>query len=109
MKGRLIARSGQDAGKTWLIEDEVTLGRGPENRVRVKNERVSTRHARIFLDPKAHCFMLEDLNSRNGTRVAGLYVRGPEKLLPLDIICLAGTVEFIFQVLPERRETRPPA
>src|SRR5262245_60098370 len=79
MRARLIARGGPEPGKTWIIQDEVTLGRGSENKVRVKNERVSTRHARIFFDPKASAFMLEDLQSRNGTQVAGLYVRGKEK------------------------------
>jgi hypothetical protein len=47
----------------------VTLGRRPENSVQLDDALVSRRHARITLD--ADGLRVEDLGSRNGTRVNG--------------------------------------
>ena len=101
MRARLTIHKGEDVGKSWTIEREVTIGRSHESKVRLRDRGVSANHARIFYDEKAGCFMLEDLKSSNGTVLGGATVRRPEKLLALDIIGFARTVSAVFQVLPD--------
>jgi predicted component of type VI protein secretion system len=48
-----------------LSSEPLTVGRLPDNKVQVDNPAVSSHHARIFWE--ADHFVLEDLNSTNGT------------------------------------------
>lgn len=50
-----------------LVGSEVTVGRGTNNTFRIKSNQLSREHARIF--PKDGRWMIEDLDSRNGTWV----------------------------------------
>ncbi len=55
------------------LEDKpVTIGRGRENAIAVRCERVSREHARIWLDK--HRPRVDDLGSRNGILVNGVKV-----------------------------------
>ncbi|MEP6859017.1 MAG: sigma 54-interacting transcriptional regulator [Deltaproteobacteria bacterium] len=51
-----------------LLRDEITIGRAPECEVVIENSAFSRRHARLCLAPE---LTIEDLSSRNGTRVRG--------------------------------------
>ena len=67
-----------------LYEGENLLGREPEAVVRLVSEKASRRHARIAVDERGA--VLEDLGSKNGTRVNGTRVREPIALEPGDRI-----------------------
>jgi DNA-binding winged helix-turn-helix (wHTH) protein len=76
-----------------LYEGENLLGREPEAVVRLVSEKASRRHARIVVDgPRA---VLEDLGSKNGTRVNGTRVRGSVALESGDRIEI-GRELFVF-------------
>jgi len=98
MHAKLFCKTGQLAGANYAIADEATIGKGPENSIQLYPSVISTRHARIFFDKKANAFFIEDLRSRNGTKVDGMKVVGKEKLNKLHIITFAGQFDFIFQV-----------
>jgi pSer/pThr/pTyr-binding forkhead associated (FHA) protein len=98
MQARLFCKTGQLAGANYTIADEATIGKGPENSIQLYPSVISTRHARISFDRKANAFFIEDLRSRNGTKVDGMKVVGKEKLSKLHIITFAGQFDFIFQV-----------
>lgn len=105
MRARLFARTGELAGSTYEIADEATIGRLADNRIVLPGSLVSGQHARIAFDPQAGCYRIEDLNSRNGTFVAGSRIREPEALGRLDVINFAGAFDFFFQVLEEEEGT----
>jgi DNA-binding winged helix-turn-helix (wHTH) protein len=67
-----------------LYEGENLLGREPEAAVRLVSEKASRRHARIVVDERGA--VLEDLGSKNGTRVNALRVDSPVVLSPGDRI-----------------------
>jgi serine phosphatase RsbU (regulator of sigma subunit) len=71
------------------------LGRGPECDIRLNDPMVSGRHAVILRAGNA--FTIEDLGSRNGTRVNGESIRGAIPLHPGDRIDAGGHL-LMFQV-----------
>ena len=95
MPARLISRVGKLKGD-FPIDDEATLGRSSRNSIVLKPELLSNRHARIWKDSKRGCYMLEDLESSNGTRLDGEPVRRSEPLGHLHVITLAEHFDFIF-------------
>ncbi|MGE5193639.1 MAG: PAS domain S-box protein, partial [Deltaproteobacteria bacterium] len=86
--------SGDRAGETVdLTGDALILGRHPGCDIRVADETVSRRHARIIA--QADGFFVEDLGSRNGTFLNGRPVTSPARLCNLDRINIFNTtVEF---------------
>jgi len=76
-----------DEGKTTLvplIRDEVTIGRREGNTIRLTDRNISRRHAHIIRN-NDNTFSIEDLGSRNGTKVNGDHVMGePMPLIPGD-------------------------
>jgi DNA-binding NtrC family response regulator len=51
-----------------LLRDEITIGRAPDCDIVIENSALSRRHARLCLAP---ALTIEDLGSRNGTRLRG--------------------------------------
>ena len=49
-------------------DGKITIGRGPDNTIPLIDERASRRHCVIELDQQ-NCWIVRDLNSRNGTKV----------------------------------------
>lgn len=98
MPARLFCKTGQLAGASYEIDREATLGKGAENSIQLYPTIVSGKHARIFLDTKAGAWFIEDLKSRNGTRVDGVRVNGMERLDALNVITFADKLDFVFQV-----------
>ena len=105
MHARLFCRTGQLAGANYEIKGEATIGKGPENSIQLYPGLVSSKHARIFFDKASNHFYIEDLKSRNGTRIDGSRVTGKEKLNDLQIITFADRFDFIFQVVSEESGT----
>ena len=58
-----------------LVEGENFVGRDPESIVWLDSDSVSRRHARIVVDSAKRRVSLEDLASKNGTRLGGARVR----------------------------------
>jgi pSer/pThr/pTyr-binding forkhead associated (FHA) protein len=63
---------------------------------------VSRRHARIVIDETGA--VLEDLGSKNGTRVRGKKIRSPARLVDEDLITI-GPASMIFRVLHQTGST----
>src|SRR6187551_3210898 len=52
-----------------LIDEAITIGRGPDNTIVVNDPSISTHHAQLLLE--GDTYRLKDLDSTNGTRVNG--------------------------------------
>ncbi|WP_145060623.1 sigma 54-interacting transcriptional regulator [Adhaeretor mobilis] len=101
----IILREGSEwADVIRLVPGEsLTIGRAPTNTVVVKDERCSRNHAEIFL--AGGDWQLRDLESRNGTTVAGERVSGDRKLDPGELIQIGNSqmafVHDLSQAFPE--------
>jgi len=87
--------SGNQSGQTITLSSGrvVVVGRHPGCDIRVTDDTVSRRHARIVAETDG-CFV-EDLGSRNGTFLNGRPVSSPARLCHLDRINVFNTtVEF---------------
>ncbi len=69
------------------------LGRGPENRIFLNDTAVSRKHAQI--EVRNGSYWIEDLNSKNGTKVNGTLIQGPTQLKPGDRIDI-GPCQILF-------------
>ena len=101
MRARLFCRTGDLAGADHQIAGEATIGRSARNTVVLGAPVISQTHARIFFDAEAGGYILEDLRSRNGTRLDGVPVQGRERLGDLHVVTLGEEHDFIFVALPE--------
>lgn len=104
-KATLLVIQGADQGARFeLDQEEVTLGRGARNPVRLRDDEVSRTHAAISFDPATGRFSLSDRNSSNGTFVNGEQIR-TRTLNSGDQISLGRTALLFQQELeaaPER-------
>lgn len=90
----LIIIDGPLAGATVpLTGQQITLGRATSNTVVLDDEFVSSSHARVVLDPSTHKWMLEDLNSTNGTFVNESRITGMINL-PARVPVRIGATTF---------------
>ena len=89
--------TGQLAGADYTIGTEAIIGTRSDSTIQLTPPTISSRHARIFFDDKSASYILEDFDSRNGTRVDGMIVRGTFILEDLHVITLADEFDFIFQ------------
>jgi FHA domain/Domain of unknown function (DUF4388) len=81
-----------------LLDSAYTLGRAPGNTISIPDGSVSSNHARIVRTPEG--FVLEDLQSRNGTFVNGEQVTDKRILADGDLIRL-GKVIMTFNIARE--------
>jgi pSer/pThr/pTyr-binding forkhead associated (FHA) protein len=89
---RLIARSGTDVGKEFPLPDggELKIGRAPGVGITLLDPKVSREHARVF--QQATGWIVEDLESRNGTYVNAQRVK--KRLLQPGDRLRTGQTEF---------------
>ena len=79
VRARLVQiEQGRRVGTTQIPSDLLTIGRDPGCDVVLDHARISRQHARIEASENGH--VLIDLNSTNGTVVAGQRVRGAVRL-----------------------------
>ena len=77
----LLLVAGEGVVTFPLLRDEVTIGRAPECDIVIANTALSRRHVRLRLAPT---MTVEDLGSRNGTRLRGARLE-PGHELPLAV------------------------
>ena len=80
-----------------LIEQEYFIGRQMGNQIHLSDPSISNVHARIFKGPEG--YVLEDMNSRNGTFVNG--VRIDRKLLQENDKVRLGNSNFVYNIVYE--------
>jgi predicted component of type VI protein secretion system len=81
-------------GTTYeLVDDLVTIGRGPDNAIVINNPSVSARHAQLHV--AGETYRLKDLGSTNGTQVNGKPVT--ETLLRFDDRIRFGAAEARYE------------
>jgi DNA-binding winged helix-turn-helix (wHTH) protein len=80
-----------------LVEGENILGRDPDASIFIDHASVSRRHARVRVS--AEGATIEDLGSKNGTKVGGRPLSGPQSLADNDEIRI-GSVPMTFRIFP---------
>ena len=80
-----------------LEEGENILGRDPAAAIFIDHASVSRRHARVTVSEDGAT--IEDLGSKNGTKVGGQVISGVQPLADADAIRL-GSVPMTFRVFP---------
>jgi hypothetical protein len=91
----LIANSGKLQGQRWSLDrEEFIMGRGVDSDVVIPDRQVSRHHAIIRSTPTG--FVIEDLESKNGTHLNGVKIPGPVLLQDGDVIQIALALEMIF-------------
>jgi hypothetical protein len=100
MGARLQCPEGKFAGVRLGISREAVIGRRGCD-LDLDDPSISARHARIYFETASKSWMLEDLQSDNGTFLSGMRVKAPERLGTLDIINFAGVCDFVFHAAGE--------
>ena len=105
----LVARVAERTEVIELHDDgEVTIGRAPDSTLAVDEARVSRNHARIWR--RGNAFGIDDLGSRNGTRINGKAFRAGTRALvggdlvqvgPVDLVVAAAAPRDIAQELED--------
>ena len=95
----IVAEPGKEAVPYELNADRVGLGRGPENQIHVPSEFVSHTHIEFHLVDGD--IELQDLGSKNGTRVNGVNVEGKVKLRDGDRILIGECIGAHLLMLPD--------
>lgn len=91
----LIAREGQFDGQQWTIDsEEFVVGRGSDCHVILPERQVSRYHAKIWYENGR--YLLEDLESKNGTYLNGAPVTEKVALQDGDEISIALAVKLVF-------------
>lgn len=91
----LITREGQLTGQRWTIaEDEFIIGRGSDCHLILPERQVSRHHVKIVHENGR--YILEDLESKNGTHLNGTQVKGRVPLQDGDEIQIALAVKLVF-------------
>jgi pSer/pThr/pTyr-binding forkhead associated (FHA) protein len=76
LSGRIEILNGGFEGMTYdLSAEEVVIGRNPTTDITLLDEGISREHALILFDDDAPGYVIEDLQSTNGTKVNGKRVR----------------------------------
>jgi diguanylate cyclase (GGDEF)-like protein len=88
----VLQGSESEIGTHVLLDRPVTIGRDPKIELPLQDEGISRRHCRVFNDKDKEQFVVEDLNSTNGTLLNGKRVSGKARLEPGDRIFLGACV-----------------
>jgi hypothetical protein len=89
---RLVITSGPKAGTEFpLGADSITIGRSSDSSLVIRDDYTSTHHARLMLWHDE--WMLQDLDSTNGTFLTGTRVTVPTKI-PLNATVKIGATSF---------------
>ena len=90
---RLVITSGPKAGlELPLGADSLTIGRSSESALVIRDDYTSSHHARLLL--RGDSWAIQDLDSTNGTLVAGQRVTGSPVALSLGTPVKVGATTF---------------
>lgn len=90
---RLVITSGPKAGlELPLGADSLTIGRSSESALVIRDDYTSSHHARLML--RGDSWAIQDLDSTNGTFVAGQRVSGAPVNLSLGTAIKVGATTF---------------
>lgn len=90
---RLVITSGPKAGlELPLGSDSMTIGRSSESALVIRDDYTSSHHARLLL--RGDAWAIQDLDSTNGTFVAGQRVTGGPVALSLGTPVKVGATTF---------------
>jgi pSer/pThr/pTyr-binding forkhead associated (FHA) protein len=79
LRGRLEILNGGFEGMTYdLSDEEVVIGRNPTTDITLLDEGISREHALVLYDEDGPSYLIEDLQSTNGTKLNGKRVRSSE-------------------------------
>ena len=92
----VICTGGFEGVRHELDGAETVIGRNPTTDITLLDEGISREHAIVHFDPEAGGFVIEDLQSTNGTKVNGARVRSA-RLRPGDEVTI-GRTTFRFEV-----------
>jgi pSer/pThr/pTyr-binding forkhead associated (FHA) protein len=101
MRAKLVCKIGKLTGKEFPITKEVTIGKDSGNTLVIQDTFISRRHARIYYDRDQNGYFLEDLKSRNGTRLDGEKVRSKKHLSTIHAITFGKRLDFFFVILKD--------
>lgn len=104
MQARLLCKTGTLTGRGFMVSDQTTIGKDGSNTIALPHRLISRKHARIYFDDAEKSYFLEDLNSRNGTRLDGERVVGRERLETIHVITLGNRFDFFFQLFDKNAE-----
>jgi len=79
-----------------ITRDPITIGRHPDNVIRIRDERASRFHC--VVEVAQGKLYVRDLGSRNGTCVNGNKIETPAKLRPGDMV-IVGSHEFLIELM----------
>ncbi len=89
---RLVITAGAKEGLELALPGELmTIGRSSDSDLVIRDDYTSTHHARLVLGVNG--WMIEDLDSTNGTTLSGSRVKSPT-LVPLNTGVTIGTTTF---------------
>jgi DNA-binding NtrC family response regulator/pSer/pThr/pTyr-binding forkhead associated (FHA) protein len=97
---KLTVLQGPEAGRSVpLTRTQLVIGRGAEADLRLASpgKRVSRRHARLMLDPQTGRWLVQDLQSQNGTLVEGRPVEGAPVPLPPGSVLRVGEYALVLE------------
>jgi hypothetical protein len=91
----LVIRDGELAGQRWAIDtEEFIIGRGNDCNLVLPERQVSRYHVKILRQNGR--FLLQDLDSKNGTHLNGRQVQGTVPIQDGDEIQIALCVKMLF-------------
>lgn len=89
-----MGKSDSDLSESLARRESVVIGRGQECDVVIKDVKASRRHCKLSRLEEGG-FVLEDLDSRNGTFVDGIQIEKPIQLKPKQTFKIGDTVFYI--------------
>jgi len=93
-RARLVIESAEGAGHELELYGEASIGRAPDNLIRIDDPLVSQYHA--VVERRGDAFWLSDLGSTNGTAVNSRPVASEHKLAGGDTISIGGVTSMTF-------------
>src|SRR5271166_2010024 len=91
----LLIQEGEKAGQRWTLQSDLTvIGRGNECDLLLPERQISRQHIRIRRSGIQ--YIVEDLESKNGTWVNGQVLKGEQLLQDGDEINLAMAVKVVY-------------
>jgi hypothetical protein len=90
-----LSGAGLEVGETVDLFGGLTVGRSPEADLRIEDRYASGVHCRVYT--RGNAYVLEDMNSTNGTFLNGAQLNGEAELSDLDEIAIGDTT-FRFEL-----------